>query len=264
MMSGIGSSDIMKKSKKIVITNHTDKFVEWYDLLLKHGYAKDDIIIYDRDHAGFNGENLDPKRFEEYGTVIKTPNVGANIYVIGKYVVDNYENLPDLVLFIKCNIIQKKCPSTDIPWYTTQETFERALDAEYFFPIEADSTNNVFPTRFFVNDRIFVEDVKDIPTVRPNSKIYPRISSFPDFINDLFVIDKMPDYVLFCPGANYVIPKECILKYSKNFYKKMMAYTDYENSNLGVGHCEESHWFERVLELAWQGNLKENFSYIVE
>jgi len=43
-----------------------------------------------------------------------------------------------------------------------------------------------------------------------------------------------------------------------------MEYTSYEVSNLGVGHCEESHWFERVLELAWQGNLKENFSYIVE
>lgn len=251
----------MKKTKKIVITNHTDKFVEWYDLLLKHGYTRDDVVIYDRDHLGFNGENLDPKRLEEYGTVIKTPNYGANIYVIGKYVVDNYENLPDFVLFVKCNILQKRWPS-GAEWYTTQETFERALDANYFFPIEADPITTEFSTPFTINDRIYVEEVTDI--IRPHAKIYPRVATLPDFINDLFIISKMPKYLCFSPGANYVVPKECILKYSKNFYKKMMAYTDYENSNLGVGHCEESHWFERVLELAWQGNLKENFSYIVE
>lgn len=244
----------MKKTKKIVITNHTDKFVEWYDILLRHGYTRDDIIIYDRDHLGFNGENLDPNRLEKYGTVIKTPNVGANIYVIGKYIVDNYENLPDFILFIKCNLLQNN--------YTTQKIFEDALDANYFFPIEGDFDDNRFSTPFTVNNRIYVEQVTDI--VRPGAKLYPRVKNLQDFIRDLFVLNKVPDYLCFCPGANYVVPKEYVLKYSKNFYRKMMVYTDYENSNLGIGHCEESHWFERVLELAWQGNFKENFANIVE
>jgi hypothetical protein len=49
-----------------------------------------------------------------------------------------------------------------------------------------------------------------------------------------------------------------MLKYSKNFYKKMMVYTDYHHSDV-----QEAHWFERILTMAWQGCLEENFSHIV-
>ena len=115
-------------NKKIIITNHTDKFVEWYNVLLKHGYTKDDVIIYDRDHRGFNGENLDPNRLDDYGKVIKTPNVGYSIYVMGKYIFENYDNLPDFVLFLKCNLLQNN--------YTTIDKLERALYANYFVSLE--------------------------------------------------------------------------------------------------------------------------------
>ena len=91
-------------------------------------------------------------------------------------------------------------------------------------------------------------------------KIYPRISSLREFIKDLFEVgdNDIPKFLSFAPGANYAVPKNCILKYSKNFYKKIMDYTDYSNNPI------EAHWFERVLQLAWQGCLKENFSYIVD
>ena len=36
------------KNKKIVISNHTDKFIEWIDIVYEYGYSKDNIIIYDR------------------------------------------------------------------------------------------------------------------------------------------------------------------------------------------------------------------------
>lgn len=250
----------MKKTKKIVITNHTDKFVEWYDILLKHGYTSDDIIIYDRDHLGFNGENLDPKRFDKYGTVIKTRNVGTNIWTTGKYIVDNYDNLPDIVIFLKCNVLQRE--------HTTQEILEYALDANYFVPIEADPFENQYMknSACFVNDRIFAErvDPNQLDSrFGQNDKVYPRIKNYGDFINDLFLIPKMPDYICFAPGHNYVVPKENILKYSKNFYKKMMLYTDYSNADTIQHGPVESHWFERICDMAWQGHLKENMSYIV-
>lgn len=240
--------------KKIVITNHTDKFVEWYDLFQKHGYTKEDITIYDRDHPGFNGENLDPKRLEKYGTVIKTRNVGTGIYVIGKYIVDNYENLPDYVIFLKCNLLQNG--------YTTKEIFEKSLDSNCFFRIESDVSCNKYATSFLVNDYIYIEEVKDI--IYENTKIYPRIKNFPEFLKDLFIIDVVPNYVSFAPGGNYVVPKENILKYTKNFYKKMIYYTDYSNFETVTYGPTESHWFERVLDMSWIGNLKENMSYIVD
>jgi hypothetical protein len=235
-------------NKKIVITNHTDKFVEWYDILLSNGYTKDDVIIYDRDHFGFNGENLDPKRFEKYGTVIKTPNVGYSIYVMGKYIYDNYENLPDYIIFLKCNILQNN--------YTTEKNLKKALNSNYFFPIELDRTQSKYNTPFTVNDSTYVESVSK--EERSDTKVYPRIKTFPDFIKDLFIIDRIPDYVSFAPGGNYVVPKENILKYSKNFYKKFMYYTDYHHSNV-----VEAHWYERVLPMIWNGTLDENCSFSV-
>lgn len=239
----------MVVTKKVVITNHTDKFIEWYHILTEYGYTKDDIIIYDRDHPGFNGENLDPKRFQKYGTVIKTPNVGYNIYTMGKFIVDNYENLPDFVIFIKCNILQNL--------HTTEKNLKKALIANYFFSIELNQSQTKYNSPFTINDYTYVEKVRSEEVV-VNTKVYPRIKTFPDFINDLFIIERIPDYTLFSPGANYVVPKENILKYSKNFYKKMMTYTDYHHTEV-----QEAHWFERILFMAWEGSLDENFSYIV-
>ena len=91
-----------------------------------------------------------------------------------------------------------------------------------------------------------------------DTKVYPRIKNFKEFIHDLFIIEKIPEYLWFAPAANYAVPKQNILKYSKNFYKKMMHYSDYNNNPI------EAHWFERIYMLAWQGCLEENFSYIVE
>lgn len=235
-------------SKKIIITNHTDKFIEWYHILLKSGYTKDDIIIYDREHEGFNGVNLDPKRLEKYGSVIRTPNVGYSIYVMGKYILDNYDNLPDFSIFLKCNLLQNN--------YTTEEKLNRSLKSNFFVSLELNQNQSKYNTPFTVNDCTYVERVNH--EIRTDTKIYPRIKNFPEFMKDLFLIEKIPEYVLFAPGGNYVVPKENILKYSRNFYKKMMNYTDYHHSNV-----VEAHWFERILHMAWSGFLEENFSLMV-
>ena len=85
-------------------------------------------------------------------------------------------------------------------------------------------------------------------------KVYPRIKNIKDFLEDLFVIKKIPEYLSFCPGANFVVPKQNILKYTTKFYQKMMDYTNYHPNPM------ESHFFERVLPLAWQGCLLENLN----
>lgn len=215
----------------------------------QNGYTKDDIVIYDRDHKGYNGVNLDPKRLQKYGSVIKTQNVGYSIYVIGKYILDNYDNLPNFNIFLKCNLLQNN--------YTTEDKLKKALKSNFFVSLELNQDQTKYNTPFTVNDFTYIEKVNH--EIRMDTKVYPRIKNFPEFIQDLFLIQKIPDYILFAPGGNYVVPKENILKYSKNFYKKMMHYTDYHHTDV-----VEAHWFERVLLMAWTGCLEENFSTIIE
>lgn len=240
-------------TKTLVVSNHANHDLEWLKMTYDYGFSPSNTLIYDRTPDDFKGK-VD---IEHLGKVIPSPNIGSNPYDIGRYIVDHYDNLPDMMIHIKGNLLQKN--------YTTEERFIYALQSNWFVPIDGGTlcesyfpylvNNNWFAQPMEWEDRTEREKIEEIKLM----KVYPRISSLREFIKDLFEVEDkdIPKFLSFAPGANYAVPKNCILKYSKNFYKKIMDYTDYSNNPI------EAHWFERVLQLAWQGCLKENFSYIV-
>jgi len=239
-------------SKTLVVTNHANHDLEWLSLTYDYGFSPENTLIYDRTPDDFPGKS----KIDHLGKIIKSPNVGSNPYDIGRYIVDHYEDLPDMMIHVKGNLLQKK--------YTTEEKFIYALKANWFVPIDGGPLcESYFP--YLVNDNWFAQPMEWEDRIEKEKmdeikqmKVYPRISSLREFIQDLFIVQDIPKFLSFAPGANYAVPKNCILKYSKNFYKKIMHYTDYNNNPI------EAHWFERVLQMAWQGCLEENFSYIVE
>ena len=227
--------------KQIVISNHTDKFIEWIDIVYEYGYTKDNIIIYDRTEK-------DASRIQKYGKIVKSPNVGSNIYDIGRHIYENYDNLANYTIFLKCNLLQRT--------YTNEKRLRYALKSKWVVPIDTYPQKDFYPMSVSVNDFISVEYINSVlqntHTCRlEETKNYPNIKNFKEFISDLFTMDTFPEHISFCPAANYVVPKDVILKYSKKFYNKMMYYTDYHPDPV------ESHWFERTLLLAWLGNLEE-------
>lgn len=248
----------MEVSKTLVVSNHSNHNLEWLKITYDHGFSPKNTIIYDRTPDDFPNKS----KIDHLGKIIPSPNVGSNPYDIGRYIVDHYDNLPDVMIHIKGNLFEKP--------YTTVEKFIYGLNANWFVPLDGvDRIKNDYS--YLVNDDFFslpMEWERHNFTIAPlfspddlkRTKLYPRISNFVEFLEDLFDIEEhqIPKFISFAPGANYVVPKNCILKYSKNFYKKMMHYTDYNNNPV------EAHWFERSLKLAWQGCLKENMSYIVE
>lgn len=242
-------------NKILVASNHSNHNLEWLKMTYDYGFSPENTLIYDRTPNDFPNK----KSISHLGKVIPSPNVGSNLYDIGRYIVDHYDNLPDMMIHIKGNLLERQ--------YTTEERFIYALKANWFVPIDRGALRyNQFP--FVSNDSWFslpmeweeknitteaIGDIKDM-------KIYPRISSFTEFLKDVFIMsdENIPKFISFAPAANYAVPKNCILKYSKNFYKKMMYYTDYSINPV------EAHWYERILQLAWQGCLEENFSYILQ
>lgn len=248
----------MNLKKTLVVTNHANHDLEWLKMTYDYGFSPENTLIYDRTPDDFVGKS----KIDHLGKVIKSPNVGSNPYDIGRYIVDHYEDLPDMMIHIKGNLLQKK--------YTTKERFIYALNSNWLVPIDGGELNSPHNTfRYLTNDNWFSHPMSWYDNSIENlfgkdrldrMKIRPRINTFREFIHDLFVIDDLdiPQYISFAPAANYAVPKNSILKYSKNFYKKMMHYTDYENNPI------ESHWFERIYLFAWQGCLTENYSYIVE
>jgi hypothetical protein len=224
------------KNKKIVISNHTDKFIEWIGIVYEYGYTKDNIIIYDRTDNEISKLNM-------YGTVIKSPNVGSNIYDIGRYIYENYDNIEEFTIFLKCNLLQRT--------YTNEERFRYALKSEWFVPINTYPNFGNYPLSSFVNENLCVEEFDGLSKSQFPAAKHPTIKSIRDLMNDLFCMEFFPNYIAFCPAANFVVPKNVIKRYSKNLYKKMMDYTDYENNPI------ESHMFERILQWMWTGTLVE-------
>lgn len=245
-------------NKKIIVSTHSNFNLEWLNMTHSYGYSSDNIVIYDRTSDDFPNK----RKIDHLGKVIKSPNVGSNIYDIGRYILDNYNNLPDMNIFLKGNLFEKE--------FTSEKRFVYALNANWFVPLEGTRSPAPRYYRYFLNDNYFcipMEWEQKNLTINPifseedmkRTKTYPRISNFIEFLKDIFILDDedIPTMISFAPGANYAVPKNCILKYSKNFYRKMMHYTDYNNNPV------EAHWFERILKLAWNGCLEENLSYII-
>lgn len=237
----------MTLSKRLIVSNHSGHDLDWLIDLREYGYDRDNIFIYDRSGIGVN-------RYQHLGKVFESPNVGSNIYDYGKYIVENYDDLADINLLLKGNITCRT--------YTNRDRFIYALTANWFVPIDNDPIGNgeknfyePWGEGFYVNDSSHLEKTERFMGEDKNLKFYPKIKNIKDFLEDLFIIKRIPEYLSFCPGANYVVPKQNILKYSKNFYQKIIDYTDYHSNPM------ESHYFERVLPLAWQGCLLENFNH---
>lgn len=246
-------------SRRLIITNHADYNLEWVTDLREYGFTSENIWIYERSGNGL-------QKYQHLGKVLESPNVGSNIYDYGRYIVENYNDLPDINVFIKGNINSRT--------YTNKERLLYALAANWFVPIDNDpigtGISNYYEPwgeKFYINDFSHTEKIiknqhhresffYDDRVVRPE-KCYSRFKNIEEFLMDIFMIEKIPCYLSFCPGANFAVPKNNIIKYSVNFYKKMMYYTDYYKNPI------EAHWFERVLPMAWTGCLKENTNFII-
>lgn len=155
-------------------------------------------------------------------------NVGYNIYTIMSFIVDNYENLPNTCIFIKDNILER---------HITRGEFEVALLKSGFTPLltQNHKTDGVIN---FYKDGLYYEK---------NNYWYLHHYGHRDGVENLIdllgIRDK--DYLGFAPGANYIVPKENILKHTKDFYQTLLDAVSYTQLP------GEAHLIERSLYHIW-------------
>ncbi len=162
----------------------------------------DDWIMYDRSDVP-----IDDAR------VIYAPNIGSDIYDKLSYIIDNYDKLPDVAVYTKANLFK----------YITREEWDQIKDNKTFTPILT-KNHEEKPGVSFYKDGIYWEI---------NNGWYlgahPVKDHTPKYIGklmDMLGIWNM-QYVPFAPGSNYIVPKENILKHSKDFYVELRSYIDW-------------------------------------
>ena len=84
--------------KTLVVSNHNSD-LEWLKMTHDHGFSPENTVIYDRSDV--------EKDWSHLGESIRSPNVGENIYDMMRFIIENYDNLPDVAVFIKGNYSQR-------------------------------------------------------------------------------------------------------------------------------------------------------------
>lgn len=173
-----------------------------------------EYIIYDRSDSPMEG-------------AIVVPNIGSDIYDKFTYIIDNYDNLPDIAIYSKANIFK----------YVTKQEFDWMKDNKTFTPLLTQNHKTKMPVAYY-KDWIYWEI---------NNRWY--LSSHParktDELMELLGIKDM-EYIPFSPGSNYILPKENILKHSKEHYQKLRSFLDWDV------YPGEAQIMERGLYTLWK------------
>jgi len=197
-----------------------------HDMTWLNDYPDAEIICYDR------SDNAEPIDWGEKLKTIVVPNIGTDLYDKFTYIIDNYDNLPDIAVYTKANLFK----------YITKEEFD-ALDKTKFQPLltknhktyaDAEGT----PVCYYDNKGMFNE-------INNFWYLYPHPAKFAPIIIDHFNMkDRL--YNEFAPGSNYILPKENILKHPKELYEKLRSCLDWDI------YPGDAQLLERNLFYLWQ------------
>ena len=172
----------------------------------------ENFIIYDQSNTQIRVE-LESRRDER---IIFADHVGHNLKDYLDYIIENYDDLPPLVAFVKGNIIGR---------HINKEQWLKIYRNKYYTFLYSD-----YALRDIKNVQLstFLGDFCEI-----NTSWYAWHSShryfinFNDFLNFIYIKPIIPQYVQFSPGGCYIVEKERIIKNPKSLYiglRKIISY----------------------------------------
>ena len=197
----------MSKEYEIVVAHYNE------DLSWLKGFSKDSLRIYSKgNHTNINGikESL--------------PNVGREAHTYLYYIIQNYDNLPDIVFFTQGNISDHK--------YTISDIHNKFINL-YKNQICSNNYSNNINDGILKRNHIFEYlGVKLVPFKMG------FFNFFKTYITDNHRFTEFKIYY----RAIFSVRKEAILSRSKEYYKTLLELLSYDN-NPEVGHFMERSWY---------------------
>jgi len=179
-------------------------------------YPDTEVIMYDRSD-------------EPMKDSIVVKNIGTDIYDKFTYIIDNYDNLPNIAVYTKANLFN----------YILKEEFD-ALDKTKFQPLLTQNHKVYEPVCRYVDGMYYERNDMWYLGVYPcKNKMVPYE------LQEILGIGTM-DYIPFAPGSNYILTKDNILKHPKAFYEKLRSYLEWDR------YPGEAQIMERGLYTLWR------------
>ena len=178
---------------------------------------------------------------ENYPETRFVDNPGHSLRNYFEYIIENYDNLPNQIWFLKSNLIGR---------HIDVETFEEKIKKIGLIPLfnevqfkdKKRIAHHLMPGYFIErNNSWFVDEHK--------SKYFLNADTL---LRYLFVNPILPAFMLFAPGANYGVDRNRILMYPINFWKALSKIVSYSY------FPAESYIVERILFIIFSAEYKHN------
>lgn len=197
-----------------------------YDPVWLKDYPDLDVTLYDR-----SDDEID-RDLTQYGQVFKTKNEGDVDYDKLGYLVENYENLPDVFLWGKSNLLK----------YVEKEYLDKMLSRREFAPLLR-MDHKTYSDKYGV----VCKYEEGIYKERADSWFFnsPDLAR-KDFHNwdEWTTFFRLPKevYIPFPPGGNFILTKERVHRYGRNLYEQMRDTLPYAMHPVNAHACERSYY----------------------
>lgn len=201
-----------------------------YDPTWLTEYSDKEVTLYDRSDDGVE------RNLQQYGQVFKTENVGDVDYDKLGYLIENYDNLPEVFLWGKSNLFK----------YVEKEYFNQAVLKSAFAPL-------------LKLDHKTYSDKYGVVNYYSGGMYHERADSWffnsPDLAQKHFrswdewtTYFRLPKeaYIPFPPGGNYLLTRERVHRHSRDLYQEMRDILPY------AMHPVNAHAAERSYYLLWR------------
>ena len=180
-------------------------------------YPEAEVIVYDRSKEPMEGS-------------IPVKNIGSDWHDKFSFIIDNYDNLPNVAIYAKANLFK----------YITKEEFDKVKDNTTFTPLLTQH-HKVYEPICRYKDGMYEE-------INNRYYLHPHPCKDENVEMELMVILGLSDkeYIQFAPGSSYILPKENILKHSKEFYQKLRSYLEWDR------YPGEAQLIERGAYYLWR------------
>jgi len=201
---------------KIVVARYNEN-IEWLEP------EKNNCIIYNKGnplHLGINE--------------IRIRNVGRESHSYLRYIIDNYDNLPDVVVFTQGNISDHR-GNNDVQYLVKlKKEAQQYGKSRPFTSYRISREKSCFRPDFNKDN---IHDGWFLPNNYKNNKPILFHTWFRRFIKK-----KYPDPIHVYTNGIFAVHKNLIRNRPKAFYKKMQCFLNH-NSNPAEGHFFERSWY---------------------
>lgn len=189
----------------------------------------DDYFIYEA------SDNLNEQEKEHLldlhkGEIAFTENIGHSLTNWLDWIIKNYENLPPVFALLKGNILDRHIDSA---------TFSSLIKNRRFTPLFKDQELiELEGISFLVSPGLLAEVNNSWYASQSSCRYFGNLN---DFLHFFFKLDFDPKFVIFAPGANYIVQDFQISKYPLDFWETLREVVSYDF------FVSEAWMFERLF-----------------